>query len=80
MYTLANEGDPKWNFAGIGVYRPEMFDGIRAGEFLKFGPLMRKFIEQKRVGGELYHGPWVNVGTVEQLEELNAPPARRAGA
>ena len=80
MYTLANEGDPKWNFAGIGVYRPEMFDGIRAGDFLKFGPLMRKFIEQKRVGGELYHGPWVNVGTVEQLEELNAPPARRAGA
>jgi len=80
MYTLANEGDPKWNFAGIGVYRPEMFDGIRAGEFLKFGPLMRKFIEQKRVGGELYHGPWVNVGTVEQLEELNAPPAKRAGA
>jgi MurNAc alpha-1-phosphate uridylyltransferase len=80
MYTLANEGDPKWNFAGIGVYRPEMFDGIRAGDFLKFGPLMRKFIEQKRVGGEIYHGPWVNVGTVEQLEELNAPPARRAGA
>jgi len=80
MYTLANDGDPKWNFAGIGVYRPDMFDGIKAGEFLKFGPLMRKFIEQKRVGGEVYHGPWVNVGTVEQLEELNAPLAKRAGA
>ncbi|QOL51124.1 N-acetylmuramate alpha-1-phosphate uridylyltransferase MurU [Massilia litorea] len=80
MYTLANDGDPKWNFAGIGVYRPDMFDGIKAGEFLKFGPLMRKFIEQKRVGGEIYHGPWVNVGTVEQLEELNAPMAKRAGA
>jgi MurNAc alpha-1-phosphate uridylyltransferase len=80
MYTLANGGDPKWNFAGIGVYRPDMFDGIKAGEFLKFGPLMRKFIEQKRVGGEIYHGPWVNVGTVEQLEELNAPMAKRAGA
>jgi MurNAc alpha-1-phosphate uridylyltransferase len=80
MYTLANDGDPKWNFAGIGVYRPEMFDGIKAGEFLKFGPLMRKFIEQKRVGGEIYNGPWVNVGTVRQLEELNAPMAKRAGA
>jgi MurNAc alpha-1-phosphate uridylyltransferase len=80
MYTLANDGDPKWNFAGIGVYRPEMFDGIKAGEFLKFGPLMRKFIEQKRVGGEIYEGPWVNVGTVEQLDELNAPIAKRAGA
>jgi MurNAc alpha-1-phosphate uridylyltransferase len=74
MYTLSNEGDPKWNFAGIGVYRPEMFDGIKAGEFLKFGPLMRKFIDQRRVGGEIYDGLWVNVGTVQQLEELNAPP------
>jgi MurNAc alpha-1-phosphate uridylyltransferase len=41
---------------------------------------MRKFIEQKRVGGEIYEGPWVNVGTVEQLDELNAPIAKRAGA
>jgi N-acetyl-alpha-D-muramate 1-phosphate uridylyltransferase len=80
MYTLTNDGDPKWNFAGIGVYRPEMFDGIKAGEFLKFGPLMRKFIEQGRVGGEIYRGEWVNVGTMRQLEELNAPLAKRAGA
>jgi MurNAc alpha-1-phosphate uridylyltransferase len=78
MYTLSNDGAPKWNFAGIGVYRPEMFDGIKAGEFVKFGPLMRKFIDMKRVGGEIYEGPWVNVGTIEQLEELNAPPAKRA--
>ena len=80
MYTLKNDGDPKWNFAGIGVYRPEMFEGIQAGEFLKFGPLMRKFIDLQRVGGEIYNGPWVNVGTVRQLEELNAPLAKRAGA
>lgn len=80
MYTLSNEGDPKWNFGNIGVYRPEMFDGIEPGEFVKFGPLMRKFIAQGRVGGEIYEGPWVNVGTVAQLEELNAPLAKRAGA
>ena len=73
MYTLRNDGPAKWNFAGIGVYRPEMFEGIKPGDFVKFGPLMRKYIEQGRVGGELYEGPWVNVGTVRQLEELNAP-------
>ena len=75
MYTLSNEGNPKWNFSNIGVYRPEMFDGIKAGEVSRLGPLMRKFIEQGRVGGEIYDGQWVNVGTVQQLEELNAPPA-----
>jgi MurNAc alpha-1-phosphate uridylyltransferase len=34
---------------------------------------MRKFIDQGRVGGEIYDGEWVNVGTMRQLEELNAP-------
>ena len=80
MYTLSNQGTPKWNFAGIGVYRPEMFSEIRPGEHARFGPLMRKHIELGRVGGEIYNGEWVNVGTIAQLEELNAPPARRAGA
>ena len=80
MYSLTNDGDPKWNFANIGVYRPEMFDGIAPGEVMRIGPLMRTFIEQGRIGGEIYTGPWVNVGTVEQLEELNAPLAKKAGA
>ena len=80
MYSLTNDGTPKWNFANIGVYRPEMFDGIAPGEVMRIGPLMRKFIDQGRIGGEIYNGPWVNVGTVEQLEELNAPLAKKAGA
>jgi N-acetyl-alpha-D-muramate 1-phosphate uridylyltransferase len=80
MYTLRNEGPEKFNFAGIGVYRPEMFDAITAGDFVKFGPLMREFIAQGRVGGELYTGQWVNVGTVGQLEELNAPLAAKTGS
>jgi MurNAc alpha-1-phosphate uridylyltransferase len=78
LYTLSNTGSPKWNFAGIGVYRPEMFDAIGPGEFAKFGPLLRAFVDQGRVGGEIYQGEWVNVGTVQQLEELNAPLARPA--
>lgn len=80
MYTLANEGAPKWNFAGIGVYRPELFAEVKPGEFAKFGPLMRKYVDLGRIGGEVYNGEWVNVGTVRQLEELNAPlQARAAG-
>jgi MurNAc alpha-1-phosphate uridylyltransferase len=78
MYTLANDGAPKWNFANIGVYRPEMFDGIAAGEHARLGPLMRKYIDLQRIGGEVYDGQWVNVGTVEQLEELNAPLRKAA--
>jgi MurNAc alpha-1-phosphate uridylyltransferase len=80
LYSLSNQGDPKWNFAGIGVYRPEMFAGITPGTHAKFSPLMRKFIDLGQVGGEIYDGQWVNVGTIEQLEELNAPPRQRAAS
>jgi MurNAc alpha-1-phosphate uridylyltransferase len=79
-FALSNEGSPKWNFAGIGVYRPEMFDGVKPGEYARFGDLMRKFIDLKRVGGEIYEGPYVNVGTVAQLEELNAPLSQRTAS
>ena len=78
MYSLSNTGEPKWNFAGIGVYRPEMFAEITPGEHAKFSPLMRKFIDLGQVGGEIYDGQWVNVGTIGQLEELNAPLKRAA--
>jgi MurNAc alpha-1-phosphate uridylyltransferase len=80
MYSLSNDGSPKWNFAGIGVYRPEMFAEVTPGEHARFSPLMRKFIDQGRVGGEIYDGQWVNVGTVAQLEELNAPLAKKAAS
>jgi MurNAc alpha-1-phosphate uridylyltransferase len=79
LYSLSNTGEPKWNFAGIGVYRPEMFAEITPGQHAKFSPLMRKYIDLGQVGGEIYDGQWVNVGTIEQLEELNAPLARQAG-
>ena len=76
LYTLTNEGAPLWTFANIGVYRPEIFDGIAAGSHAKLGPLLRTLIGQGRVGGEVYEGDWTNVGTVEQLEALNRPAAR----
>ena len=79
-FVLSNQGFPKWNFAGIGVYRPEMFDGVKPGDYARFGDLMRKFIDLERVGGEIYEGPYVNVGTVAQLDELNAPLSKRTSA
>jgi len=76
-FTISNEGSPMYTFGNIGVYRPQMFDGISAGERVKLGPLLREYIARGQVGGEIYRGEWVNVGTVEQLEQLNAPLAGR---
>jgi MurNAc alpha-1-phosphate uridylyltransferase len=80
LYSLTNEGDPKWTFGNIGVYRMEMFDGIAPGEYAKLGPLIRAYADKGQVGGEVYEGEWHNLGTVEQLDLLNAPLAARAPA
>ncbi|PWF48769.1 N-acetylmuramate alpha-1-phosphate uridylyltransferase MurU [Massilia glaciei] len=80
LYSVSNEGDPKWTFANIGVYRTEMFAGIEPGSHAKLGPLIRQHADAGHVGGEIYEGDWVNVGTIDQLNELNAPLAARAKA
>jgi MurNAc alpha-1-phosphate uridylyltransferase len=74
-FSLANQGDSLWTFANIGVYRPEMFDGIAPGTHAKLGPLLHEYADRGLLGGEVYRGQWINVGTVEQLAQLNAQPA-----
>lgn len=65
-------GDPKYTFANIGVYRPEMFDSIKPGETAKLVTLFHHYANLGQLGGELIHCAWTNVGTPEQLNELNA--------
>ena len=77
MYSVANSGSPMWNFSNIGVYRPEMFAHIKPGTHAGLGKLIRQYAERGLVGGEVYEGEWVNVGTVAQLDELNAPLAKK---
>jgi MurNAc alpha-1-phosphate uridylyltransferase len=72
-YSIRSDGAPRHTFANIGVYRPEMFDGIVPGERAKLGPLLHAYAAQGLIGGELYNGTWENVGTPDQLAALNAP-------
>ncbi len=72
-FAIANHGEPRFTFSGIGVYRPELFDTVATGTAAKLAPILREFAEQRRIGGELFRGDWTDVGTVERLEQLNAP-------
>jgi MurNAc alpha-1-phosphate uridylyltransferase len=72
-FSLSNEGTPRFTFSGIGVYRPELFDGVVAGSSAKLAPILREQANGHRIGGEVYRGDWTDVGTVERLEQLNAP-------
>ncbi len=72
-FAISNVGEPRYTFSGIGVYRPELFDSIAPGSSAKLAPILRDYADQGKIGGEVYRGDWTDVGTVERLEQLNAP-------
>ena len=76
-FTLANEGEPTYTFGNIGVYRPEMFDSIEPGQHAMLVTLLREYAARGQIGGELYRGEWVNVGTPDELAQLNIPLSER---
>jgi N-acetyl-alpha-D-muramate 1-phosphate uridylyltransferase len=61
---------PRVTFAGIGVYRAELFAGCAPGKF-QLAPLLRGAMGLGRVTGERYTGRWMDVGTPERLAELD---------
>ncbi len=57
---------PKLTFAGIGVYRPELFAGTHPTRFA-LAPLLVAAASRGAVSGELFTGQWLDVGTPERL-------------
>jgi len=68
-----DDGDPKWTFSGIGLYRPELFAGVKPGSKGQLATLLRAAMARGLVTGELHRGEWHDVGTPQRLAELNKP-------
>ncbi|HVN99292.1 MAG TPA: nucleotidyltransferase family protein [Steroidobacteraceae bacterium] len=66
-------GAPRLTYAGIGVFRPELFAGCAPGRFPLL-PLLQAAIAQRRLSGERHAGAWTDVGTVARLAALNELP------
>jgi len=60
---------PAWTYAGIGLYRAELFEGCKPGRFALL-PLLQRAIEAQRLLGQLYTGAWADVYSMEQLAAL----------
>ena len=62
---------PLLTYGNIAVYHPGLFRDIAPGTALKLFPWAYRFVEEGRVTGEHYRGPWDNIGTPDQLAALD---------
>lgn len=58
-------------YTGIGMYRPELFQGCEPGKFPLL-PLLRCAIAARRLRGEIYRGEWLDIGSPDRLAWLDA--------
>lgn len=63
------DGGEKWNWSSMGIFHPDLFAGCAPGAF----PLIDVFdraVADEKLEGEPHEGLWFNLGTPEDLEEL----------
>ncbi len=65
-------------YAGIGLYTPQMFEGITRGRKAPLRPLLEREMAASRAGGEFHAGQWFDIGTAERLAELDHLLATRS--
>jgi len=66
---------PRHTYSTIGLYKPAMVEGLQRGVKAALKPWLDRAIAADRLSGELWTGPWTDVGTPERLAALNAQPA-----
>ena len=64
-------GSNPLTFSGVGVYDPQLFNGIKSAVPAKLAPLLRQEMTGQRILGEHHQGIWIDVGTPERLMELD---------
>jgi MurNAc alpha-1-phosphate uridylyltransferase len=58
---------PLLTYANISVYHPRLFSGLSLGTRQKLFPWGFGAVRAGRVSGQLYRGPWFNIGTAADL-------------
>jgi len=67
------EGKQAFTFSGLSVMRPEIFAMYSSvGEKFPLRDVLKSSINTGAVSGELFHGEWWDIGTLERLQALNA--------
>ncbi len=67
---IAQEGLEKLTFAGISLLSPKLFESLSAGK-APLAPILRQAMDTGQISGECLQTHWVDVGTIERLNELD---------
>lgn len=61
---------PRYTYSGLGLFQSGLVAGVRPGEKSALRPHLDAAIARGRLGGSLYTGRWVDVGTPARWEAL----------
>jgi len=59
-------------FSGVGLYTPELFTAVDAGSPAPLAPLLRQAMKHQAVLGTRHDGAWMDIGTPQRLQALDA--------
>lgn len=71
LFVLNHASGEVLTFGNIGLYDMRQFMGLPLGQKIAMSPYYRHAIEHGVASGEYFNGVWENVGTPEQLAQLN---------
>lgn len=74
---VSAEGEPKLTYGNLGLFHPRLFSDCPRGN-LALGEVLRAKLRNNTITGEHYQGPWMNIGTPTQLEQLDERLRRSA--
>ncbi|PCI07135.1 MAG: mannose-1-phosphate guanylyltransferase [Gammaproteobacteria bacterium] len=66
---VRNTGDIMYTYSGIGIYQTDFFKNQASGR-VALGSVIREKNDNNLVSGQLHHGRWTDVGTLERLQVL----------
>lgn len=66
---LTENAKQKYTFSGIGIYSKDFFTAQESGKF-PLAPMIRQCIAKGEISGEIYRGKWMDIGTVDRLNEV----------
>ncbi len=70
-WALADSPGPRLTYSNIALLRAGLFDGIAPGTRAALGPLLFAAMRKRKISAQMCSKPWYNVGTPDQLDQLN---------